>query len=138
MASRPAIEVTGLSKVTRELKALEATAPKEIRQLNLQAARSALDVIRPLIPVKQADALGGQPAGALLKGVKAGATRRAGFVKMDTHAAKIPHAGPIHFGWPAHNIEAQPFMYEGLGQAEAGIVDDYQRGINELIRRVGL
>src|SRR5215207_1415950 len=34
----------------------------------------------------------------------------------------VPYAGPIHFGWPAHNIEPQPFLYDAIDRRRADVI----------------
>lgn len=47
--------------------------------------------------------------------------------------SKVLYAGPIHWGWPARNIQAQPFITDALKQQWPQI----QTYFNEAIDRVG-
>ena len=48
----------------------------------------------------------------------------------------VPYAGVIHFGWPAHNIEAQPFLDEALEDSRDDVVRLYGLGIEVLIDKL--
>jgi hypothetical protein len=37
----------------------------------------------------------------------------------------VPYAGPIHWGWAARNISAQPFLVDALSAAETSVVNIY-------------
>jgi hypothetical protein len=50
----------------------------------------------------------------------------------------VPYAGPIHFGWPAHNIEPTPFLYDALDQRRSEVIDLYEQRVGDLIRKNGL
>jgi hypothetical protein len=47
----------------------------------------------------------------------------------------VPYAGPIHFGWRARNIEPQPFLYDALDRRRDDVLDRYNDGIGDLVRR---
>ena len=48
----------------------------------------------------------------------------------------VPYAGPIHFGWRARNIEPQPFLYDALDSRRDAVLDRYQEGVDDVIRRL--
>jgi hypothetical protein len=50
----------------------------------------------------------------------------------------VPYAGPIHFGWPGHNIEPQPYLYDALDDRASQVVDVYEQRVNGLIKTYGL
>lgn len=52
--------------------------------------------------------------------------------------AAAPHAGPINYGWPAHNIAASEFMQKASDELEPIAVDLYTADINQAIRKRGL
>jgi hypothetical protein len=49
----------------------------------------------------------------------------------------VPYAGPIHYGWPARNIESQPFLLDAMGAKEGEVIRQYQDHIADLVIRVG-
>jgi hypothetical protein len=49
----------------------------------------------------------------------------------------VPYAGPIHFGWRAHNIEPQPFLFDAIDDRRDEVVRVYEDRIDELVLKVG-
>ncbi len=49
----------------------------------------------------------------------------------------IPYAGPIHWGWPARGIEAQPFIATAAQATESAWVPIYQNAIEAVVDSVG-
>jgi hypothetical protein len=49
----------------------------------------------------------------------------------------VPYAGPIHFGWPRHNIAPNPFIYDALDDRKAEVIDKYEAHIEALVEKVG-
>lgn len=47
----------------------------------------------------------------------------------------LPYFGAIHNGWPAHNIEPQPFVEDAVLAAESEIVDVYAEHIDDALDR---
>jgi hypothetical protein len=43
------------------------------------------------------------------------------------------YAPPIHFGWPAHGIEAQPFLINARNAMEGEIVKGYERYLEKVV-----
>ena len=48
----------------------------------------------------------------------------------------MPYAGPIHWGWPARNIKAQPFVVEAAQATEAEWVAMYEAEVDRILERV--
>lgn len=49
--------------------------------------------------------------------------------------ARLPYAGPIHYGWPARGIEPRPFVTEAAQATEAVWLAAYERAITEAVDR---
>lgn len=47
----------------------------------------------------------------------------------------LPYAGPLHWGWPRHNIEANTFAVDAARATEALWVDTWTDGVQDLIDR---
>lgn len=62
-------------------------------------------------------------------GTKTRAVVRAGF-------ARVPYAGPIHWGWPARGIAAQPFLSDAATSTEPAWQNIYLDAINKTIDKV--
>lgn len=52
--------------------------------------------------------------------------------------ARLPYAGVIHFGWPAHNIAPNPFFQRALAAQRGAAFTKLEQGIDEIIRKNGL
>jgi hypothetical protein len=48
----------------------------------------------------------------------------------------VIYAGVIHFGWPHHNIEPQPFLYDALDKRKTDVFALYEKRITELVRKL--
>ncbi len=120
------IRVDGGRELRRQLKAFQSGIDglKEIHRdtgelVGREAAR--------LVPVRS----------GLLKstiraaGQASGAVVRAGF-------GRVPYAGPIHFGWPSHNISPTPFLYDALDARHDEVIDMYEKRVDGLIKKYDL
>lgn len=122
--SRPAVEVVGLARLARTMKRAGAEIT-ELKDLNRQAAEAVAPTARSSAPVV---------AGRLVSTVRVGATQRAGIVRAGR--ASVPYAGPIHYGWPARNITAQPFIADAAQQTEPAWTEIYLAGIKKIIGKI--
>jgi hypothetical protein len=100
---------------------------KDLREIHLAAAKIVEEVARERVPVR---------TGRLRRTIKASATRTRGVVSAGRNGI-VPYAGPIHFGWPARNIEPQPFIYDALDARKDQIVRQYEERVGQLVERVG-
>lgn len=99
---------------------------EELKSTNAQVAGVVASAGRSAAPVG--------PTGRLAGSVRPGATKtmavaRAGF-------ARVPYAGPIHWGWPKRNIEAQPFLSDAATSTEPTWQDIYMTFIDRVINRI--
>lgn len=51
--------------------------------------------------------------------------------------AAVPYAGPIHWGWPARGIEAQPFMSNAATDTESTWLPLYAAELQRIADRAG-
>ena len=103
-AGKPAVRVKGAAEFRAAMKRMGADL-SDLTAINRQAAETVAGTARDKAP---------RLTGALESSIRAGATRTRGTVKAGSRA--IPYAGVIHFGWPAHNISPQPFIYDALDE----------------------
>lgn len=118
------IEVVGLRDLQRALRKVSADAPKELRKTNLEAARIVSDEAVRRVPVR---------TGRLRDSIRALAQQRGAAVRAG--GARVPYAGPIHFGWPKRHIKPNPFLYEALDRRRQQVLDAYRKGVGHLIRQ---
>jgi len=74
--------------------------------------------------------------GALEATVRAGRGKTKAVVRAG--GAKTPYAGVIHYGWPEHNIEPNPFLLNALQDRETEIVEALSDGIGDVLRKNNL
>ena len=48
----------------------------------------------------------------------------------------ILYAGPIHYGWPAHHIEAQPFLTDALASSRGAVLGVYANAVAAAVVKV--
>lgn len=72
--------------------------------------------------------------GTLAASIRPAGTKTAGIVRAGRKS--VPYAGPIHWGWPAHNIEAQTFLTDAAKSTEAQWVPLYQDRLEKIINTI--
>ena len=72
-------------------------------------------------------------SGTLAGDVRGGGTKTRAYVSVGRK--RIRYAGPIHFGWPARNIQAQPFLYEAIDSRADDVREVYAKRVDELAMR---
>ena len=72
-------------------------------------------------------------SGALAGSMRAGRGKTKAVVRAG--GAKAPYAGVIHYGWPAHNIEAQPFITQALQSQQNSIFNALNDGIGDILKK---
>jgi hypothetical protein len=116
--------VEGARRLRRELKAAGADM-KNLREPNMAAAGIVAGAATAAAP-RRSGALAGTVRGGA---GAASATIRAGY-------ARVPYAGPVHWGWPARNITAQPFLTDAAKRTEPQWVDEYFRTLERVLDRI--
>jgi hypothetical protein len=116
------IKFEGQRRLARQLKTLDADAPKAMRALQLESAKLVAADTKQRSPRR---------SGKLAKSVRAGASKFSAFVRVGS--ATVPYAGPIIYGWRAHNITPNPFPYQALEANREKIVAMHAVGINRLV-----
>jgi hypothetical protein len=130
------IAVTGLSQLSRSLKAIDAEAPKQLRLALNEAATLLATTVRPKIPAV---------SGAARSSVKARSTRTSARVAVGSK--KAPYFPWLDFGGQGRikgRPAPRPFITEGryvyptLGEIRPEIEQALQDGISAVISGVGL
>lgn len=125
MTLGPTVRVEGLREVNRGLREIDRKAPREVRQVNKRAAEIVRDEGERTAP---------RLTGKLASSVKVRASTRSAYVKAGT-PARTPYAPVIHWGWPAHNIEPQPWLEEARSEKYIEVRDLYAEELEELVER---
>lgn len=122
-----AIRIENLRELDRALRQAGSTdLRRELRQSNRRAADIVRDEARSNVP---------QRSGALARSIGSQAGRTDAKVKAGS-AARVPYAGPIHFGWPARNIRPQPFLYQAMAEKSDEVKAAYEEAMDRLGRQV--
>jgi len=124
--TKPEIEVEGARQLKRALRQVEG-GTSDLKEIHAKSAKIVERAALPLTPRRS-----GKLAGSVRSsGVASGGVVRAGF-------AKVPYAGPIHFGWAARNISPQPFLYDALDARRGEVIAAYEDNVKKLIKKHGL
>lgn len=118
------ISVQGANRLRRTLRQAGDDL-HELRDAHATAARIAAQASAALAP-KRTGTLSATVRGS---GTKTAGVLRAGF-------AKVPYAGPIHWGWPSRGITPQPFLSDGAQSSEGSWLPVYESAVDGAIKKV--
>ena len=120
------VEVKGLDPLVKGLRrAGDKDALRAIRLANKDGAEIVAEEAKAEVP---------HLSGKLGKSIRANATPKAG--KVVAGKAAVPYAGVIHFGWPAHSIKPQPFIYEAMDKRSEEVFAAYAKQIETVVNNV--
>ena len=123
MARSGGFKVDGLKELQKEIRKTEdVELKKRLRLANKEAAQVVADQAKVEVPRR---------SGRLARSIGTQASQTSAFVKAGT-AARVPYAGPIHFGWPKRNIRPQPFLYEALDKRIGEVRKAYEKNLEKL------
>lgn len=122
--ARPLVEVEG----ARQLRATLRRAGVDLQQLKDAHAEASRLV------ANAATARAPRRSGALAGTIRAAGTTTKGIVRAGY--ARLPYAGPIHWGWPAHHISAQPFLVDAAHDTETTWLAAYERATAAIINTI--
>lgn len=120
----PALQVEGGRELRASLKAAGADLG------DLKAAHRAASTL------VSAAAAGRAPrrTGTLAASLRPGATQTSALIRGG--GARVPYGGPIHWGWPGHNIAPNPFISEAAQATEPTWVEAYRRDVAHIVDSV--
>jgi hypothetical protein len=116
------MKVTGV----RELVAKARKAGMDLSELN-----SLMHTLGQIVVQTAHPPVG--PTGRLARSVRAGAARTKAVVRAG--GAAVPYAGPIHYGWPARNIQPQQFLLKALAQARPAVLAELDHEVGRIIKQ---
>lgn len=124
MPADPIVRLDGARQLRRALsRAGDDLA--DLRAANAQAAGIAASGARVRVPER---------SGRLAASVRPGATKTQAVIRAGS--ARIPYAGPIHWGWAARHIAPHPFLSEGAQATEPAWLGVYTAALERLVARV--
>lgn len=121
MAGRAQVEVIG----ARRLRATMKAADVDIREL--KGVLAQVGSIVAAAGASRAPKL----TGALGNSVRSSGTTTSAIVRAGF--ARVPYAGPIHWGWPARGIAANPFLSEAATETEPQWFTVYTDGVEQIL-----
>lgn len=120
----PVVQVEG----ARELRATMRKAGEDMTDL-----KDANAAVAAMVAVAAA---GRAPhrSGALASSIRG--NRAVGSAVVKVGRASVPYAGPVHWGWPARRIAAQPFAVDAAHETEPAWTETYFRAIERILSNV--
>jgi Bacteriophage HK97-gp10, putative tail-component len=124
MADGVGIKVEGLNELVRTMKRAGVDIT-ELKDANQQAGE---------IVAAYAQATAPRRSGRLAASVRS--TKQVRRARIQAGRAAVPYAGPIHWGWPAHHIAAQPFIADAATATQPTWLAAYQDAIETALSHV--
>lgn len=121
----PLVTVDGLPKLRRALRQLEQDAD-DLKDANARAAAVVAAAAAARAP-RRTGTLAGSVRGS----------RAASRASVRAGGARVPYAGPVHWGWPARGIKEQPFIVDAAQATEPIWLPAYERDLARAVDKVG-
>jgi hypothetical protein len=122
------IQVTGLKEAVRHTREFGDKGTQDaIKKANFDAAVTLIEAALPRVPVR---------TGRLRASLKP--ARAVGYAAARAGSARVPYAGPIHYGWGRKHIKPQPFFAEALGYTKDEILAKYERDMEQALKKYQL
>ena len=118
------VRVEGLAQFIRAMKAAEVDLD-DLKEASTRAGTIVLNAATARAPRR---------TGALAASGRASRTARRATVRFGS--ARVPYAGPIHWGWPRRHIKPQPFAIEAARASEPTWLAGYSRDIERIVAQV--
>jgi len=106
----------------RELRATTSRAASELSRMDTADKRAGAYL------AQRAKGLAPRVTGRLAGSIRAGQTKDAATV-----TATAVYAGVIHWGWPARNIRAHPFLVDALSAGEPTVASIYMDEVTQIV-----
>jgi hypothetical protein len=108
----------------RELRATTLRAAAELSRMDTADSRAGAYL------AQRAKGMAPRLTGRLAGSIRAGTAQGAATVSA---GAGVPYAGPIHWGWPARNIRAHPFLVDALSAGEPTVATIYMDEVTRIV-----
>lgn len=119
------VEVDGLRQLGRDLRRLGDDLG-DLKDANASVSQLVAADASRRAPHGKSGKLGGSVRG----------NRAAGRATVLAGGARVPYAGPVHYGWPAHHITGQPFVADAAQATEGEWLPLYQHEIDQAVAKV--
>lgn len=125
MASRGlALEVTGGRTLRASMKQAGVDL-QDLKDAHARVAQMVRDRAAAAAPVR---------TGRLAATVRGSGTKTAAIVRAGR--ASVPYAGPIHWGWGARHIRANPFLWNAIQDSREQWTGMYLAELNRIIEKI--
>ena len=124
MAAPVTVKVEGARELRASMKKAGADT-NDMKTAHAAVARVVTAAAKSRAPKKS-----GRLAGSI-RGSKAKAS-----VTIRAGGASVPYAGPIHWGWPARNIAANPFISDAATSTESEWVGLYFKEVKHIVDNI--
>lgn len=123
------VKVVGLRQLRNDIrKAAGPEQTKMLRQIHVEIARKIVQpAARREAPVR---------TGRLRNSIRGLATQTSASIKAGTNA-RVPYAGPIHWGWDARGIKPNMFIIRAVEKNRRKILRAFDRRTKKLAKKVG-
>lgn len=118
------VRVDGVKNLRRTMKKAGDDLA-DLKEAHRESADIAATGARPLVPVR---------SGALAASLRSTGTKTAGIIRSG--GARVPYAGPIHWGWPSRGIAPQPFMATGAEETEPQWLPVYLSAVDRALAKI--
>lgn len=127
--AQPIVRVEGARELRAALKRAGLSL-QDLKEVNAKVAALVAGLARPRTP-RRTGRLAGTVRG----------NRAVSQAVVQAGTAAVPYAGPIHWGWPARHIEAQPWISDAAVESESqwlGLIQDGLEAIVDQVERQSL
>ena len=125
-----AVEVIGAKELRRAMRTLPKEYKRELGVIHKKAVKPVVDTAKTIAPRR---------SGRLAGSIRALGSQTSGRAAVGKKS--VPYAGVIHYGWPARNITAQPFLEDALERRQNDVlviwVDNQDKLIDKVWRAAG-
>lgn len=115
------VRVEGGRELRRRLRRVEGGLDR-LKAAHRQVASTVLGAARPGTP---------HVTGTLASSGRSSGTNTLSVIRYG--GARVPYAGPIHYGWPARNIQAQPWLLTAARASEPAWLSTYNESVRRLV-----
>lgn len=126
MAVYNGVQIDGAREFRRAARAAGLDL-KDLRQVHKAVAGIVVNRAKGWAPTR---------TGALAASIRAGATQTAAIVRAGNNRKSrtgVPYANPIHWGWRARGITANPFLSYSAQNTESKWLQEYNDKIEKLL-----
>ena len=120
----PAFTVEGARQLRRTMKAAGISL-QDLKDAHREAAELVKREAEPNAPRRN---------GTLAASMRAAGTQSAAIVRVG--GARVPYAGPIHWGWEARHIAAQPWVAEAAEDTQPSWEQTYLDAVQVVIATI--